>query len=571
MTASNPGLAGSAGHERRLAIIVPALILASGLVNYVLYHDISLLRLEALLACGVVIGIGVLLGLILSWLPSDRLRATLLCVMILVFLDLQYQAIGILLRLVSVDEYRMLRYLGLFAGLAVSYVLLISLSKHLSTILSAVFAILLVSSIAIPPEPVRLVFETGQPSAAEQSAPRADLPPVLHLVLDGHIGIGGIPIDIEGGHELQQRIEAFYLKHGFRLFGRTYSEYMLTPPAMTTILNGAQSVQLVETSGTENTRWALPKNAYFSSYMDKGYNFRIYETEYVRYCGSTERRPEYCYTYSTSGLRLMDGLGLSTVEKAEFIVGSYFSRSRFYFVLFQGYDRVRTFLKAQGIADLPRGNRRSYTLHSLGTLAALRQLKKDIVAGSAEGRLFFAHLMLPHQPYFLTSDCRVREFDDWYNCKLYHDDLERPSSSQFREEAYQRYFEQTTCLLGILDDLFGAMRDRGIFDRATVIVHGDHGSRITIHDPVFENVDRLSPRDLIDAYSVLFAVRIPGAAGGYDTRMRSVQDLFGEYLLGLPPKEVRNRVYLAPTERFGVRPYDMAPIVASPVKQEPAP
>jgi hypothetical protein len=386
--------------------------------------------------------------------------------------------------------------------------------------------------------------------------------------LDGHIGIDGIPIDIEGGRELKQRIKAFYLKHGFRLFGRSFSEYPLTPPAMNVLLNGTTSVRLVETSGTGNTRWALPENLYFSNYMDKGYAVRIYETEYLRYCGSTERRPEYCYTYSTSGLRLMDGLGLSPVEKAEFIVGSYFSRSRLYLLLFQGYDRVRMFLKAQGIAVLPRGNRRSYSLHSLGTLATVRKLKKDMVTGSAAGRMFFAHLMLPHQPYFLTPDCRVRDFGDWYNRKLYHDDLTRFSTSQFRVEAYQRYFEQTTCLLGILDDLFDAMRDRGIFEAATIIVHGDHGSRITIHDPVSESADQLTPRDLIDAYSALFAIRIPGIAEGYDTRMRSVQDLFGEYVLNLPPKKLSNRVYLAPNERYGMRPYDMAPIVESPVKQE---
>ncbi len=560
MNASNPRLAGNAGRERICTIIVPALIFASGLVNFILYHDISLLRPEALLACGVVIGAGLLLGLILSWLPSDRLRATLLCAMILVFLDLQFQAIGFLYRLVSVDEYRMLRYLVLFAGLAAIFVVLISLSKHLSAILSAVFAVLLASTIAIPPEPARFDFEAGQPSAADQRVPRADLPPVLHLVLDGHIGIGGIPIDIEGGNELKHRIKAFYLKNGFRLFGRAFSEYMLTPAAMTMLLNGDRAVKLVEISGTENTRWALQENLYFSSYMDKGYNLRIYETEYVRYCGATERRPESCYTYSTSGLRLMDGLGLSISEKAEFIAGGYFSRSAFYVMLFLGYDHVRVFLKAQGIADLPRGNRRSYIFHSLGTLATLRQLKTDIVTGPAAGRMFFAHLMLPHQPYFLTPDCRVRNFDDWYNRKLYQYFLEKVSSSQFREEAYQRYFEQTTCLLTVLDDLFDAMRDQGIFESATIIVHGDHGSRITIHDPVFESADRLTPRDMIDAYSALFAIRIPGVAAGYDTRMRSVQDLFGEYVLDLPPKKIRNRVYLAPTGRYGVRPYDMPPI-----------
>ena len=564
MTASDPGPAGSVGRERKLTIIVPALILASGLINFVLYHDIGLLLPEALLAGGVVAGAGIVLGLFLSWIPSDKLRATLLCVLVLIFLDLQFQVMGLLHRFVSVPEGQIFRYLGLFAGFAASYVLLISLSKHISTILSVVFAVLLVSTIAVPPAPVQIVFESGQPTVSEQRAPRPDLPPVLHLVLDGHIGIDGIPVDIEGGYELKQRIEAFYLKHGFRLFGRAYSEYMLTPPSMSVLLNGPKTVPLVETTGTENTRWSLPENLYFSKYLDKGYILRVYETEYVRYCGATERRPETCYTYSTSGLRLIDGLGLSIVEKAEFIVASYFSRSRAYFFLFQGYDGLRRFLNARGLADLPRGNRRSYALHSLGTLATLRRLKNDILAGPAAGRMFFAHLMLPHQPYFLTPDCRVRDFRDWYNRKLYHDDLNKLSSKQFRAEAYQRYFEQTTCLLGILDDLFGAMREQGIFDNATIIVHGDHGSRITVHDPVFENDGRLSPRDLIDAYSALFAIRIPGVAGGTDTQMRSVQDLFGEYILGLPPKELGNRIYLAPSEQYGIRPYEMPPITESP-------
>jgi len=137
---------------------------------------------------------------------------------------------GLLHSFVSVPEGQIFPFLGLFAGFAASYVLLISLSKHIATILSVVFAVLLASTIAVPPVPVQTAFESGQPSDAEQSAPRPDLPPVPHLVLDGHIGIDGLPVDIEGGQELKQRIEAFYLKHGFRPFGRAFSKYMLTPP-----------------------------------------------------------------------------------------------------------------------------------------------------------------------------------------------------------------------------------------------------------------------------------------------------------------------------------------------------
>ncbi len=66
MTASDPGPAGSAGRDRRLTIVVPALIFVSGSIDFILYHDIGLLGPEALLAGGVVTGAGIVMGLILS-------------------------------------------------------------------------------------------------------------------------------------------------------------------------------------------------------------------------------------------------------------------------------------------------------------------------------------------------------------------------------------------------------------------------------------------------------------------------------------------------------------------------
>ena len=58
--------------------------------------------------------------------------------------------------------------------------------------------------------------------------------------------------------------------------------------------------------------------------------------------------------------------------------------------------------------------------------------------------------------------------------------------------------------------LFEQMRKLGLYDEATIVVHGDHGSRISLHSPSYLNRDNLTPEDYRDIYSVLFAIKQPG-------------------------------------------------------------
>ena len=70
-----------------------------------------------------------------------------------------------------------------------------------------------------------------------------------------------------------------------------------------------------------------------------------------------------------------------------------------------------------------------------------------------------------------------------------------------------------------------ALKTRGTFEDAIIIVHGDHGSRIVLVEPRTENKDRLSRQDFYDAFSTLYAVKLPGTAPGYDTRMMALPEL----------------------------------------------
>jgi hypothetical protein len=52
-----------------------------------------------------------------------------------------------------------------------------------------------------------------------------------------------------------------------------------------------------------------------------------------------------------------------------------------------------------------------------------------------------------------------------------------------------------------------------------VIIHGDHGSRITEIEPTEANIGKFSDRDVIATYSTLFAVRPARSQPAYSSRL----------------------------------------------------
>ena len=87
------------------------------------------------------------------------------------------------------------------------------------------------------------------------------------------------------------------------------------------------------------------------------------------------------------------------------------------------------------------------------------------------------------------------------------------------------------CVRKALQEFFEEVQQIGVYDDATIIVHGDHGSRITLAVPNRMYADLLTDDDLVDNYSTLFAVYGRGFDRGFDTSFRSVQALFAELFL----------------------------------------
>ena len=164
------------------------------------------------------------------------------------------------------------------------------------------------------------------------------------------------------------------------------------------------------------------------------------------------------------------------------------------------------------------------------TMAALPGLTEDILA-MPPGSVMLAHLLFPHYPYIYKENCSIHaSLQELKGRSLVSENMTEYNTAESREERYRLYLQQLQCLYVRLDQLFRQMQAAGIFENSIIILHGDHGSRIGLHDPYVENLDVLSKEDYTDAFSTLFAVKLPGKPGGYDLSIHPLEYLLAEAL-----------------------------------------
>ena len=154
-------------------------------------------------------------------------------------------------------------------------------------------------------------------------------------------------------------------------------------------------------------------------------------------------------------------------------------------------------------------------------------------AEAGPGTALFAHLLLPHDPYILSRDCRVKaDLQAWRpreSAMWWH---RVKSDPQRRLARYEAYYDQVLCLHRRLAALLDSLARRGLLENATVIVHGDHGSRLSLIEPITGNEGLMTSRDVIDSVSTLFAIRGPDIDPGLVQGQRSIQALFAALALG---------------------------------------
>ena len=178
----------------------------------------------------------------------------------------------------------------------------------------------------------------------------------------------------------------------------------------------------------------------------------------------------------------------------------------------------------------------SIRLSAVSAAGILDELQEDVLRAQP-GSMFVVHLTLPHYPYAYRSDCSMRDPATWLTSSnpAFTDPKNvteqtrrgRRNDTASRAERYPLYLEQVVCTHEKLGQLFGALDDAARFNEMTVVIHGDHGSRINQIAPSrrYPGI-RLSNADMTDSFSTLFAVKMPGARAVYDRRMLPLGPLF---------------------------------------------
>jgi hypothetical protein len=555
---------------RHLAnLFAPGLIVLLPYFGFIRFNDYPFWRPEVLLVAAAILVLGMPLGFLVSVRPKTFgaavITVLLLALAIETFLTSLYDDHlfwdSVKVRLGSLAGTRSIEIAVLAAFVVIAgatFFLAGRLDRNLGLVVATAFGIGALSTFAVPGEKI-LHGEYYRGAAVAQ----ADLPPVIHLVLDEHIGLQGLPSDIEGADELRDELISFYDGFGFRVFGRAYSQYAATKLSLATMLMGQPHPYILSEQDADAFEANLRRNPWFDDLAERGYRLRIYHSYDVDFCGRDEGRVYSCYGYSANTVKVLQDSGLPVFTLVRAITARFLDTLIVYKIWL---DRSPTLVR-QG-AFLPEWLRQQHKYAASASLPVLDHVLQDL-RREPRGSAYFVHLLIPHHTYLYDEDCRIKpEIGSWMNNVSPDADFAQGliNTEDSRTRSYVAYFDQLRCTRRALEDFFKRLQETGAFEDGTIIVHGDHGSRIAL--AVSKNGTARAPSDvdLVDLHSVLFAVRGPGFESGYDHSLRSLQALFAEAMLRRSPAQEPNDVVLTFLSDLGyeeqIEPWPRVPMPA---------
>jgi hypothetical protein len=333
---------------------------------------------------------------------------------------------------------------------------------------------------------------------------KSDLPPVVHIVLDAFIGLEGLP-EHSATPVIRQDLVDFFYRWGFQVFPEAYSRFATTGDSMYTGFNfrhDGASQYFQELSFRRGH--TMQDNAWFDRFAGLGYRFNIYQTEFLDFCGTHASQTDNCWTYQQPNVPSVAHMP-GAWQRARALTGVLLDQSWMYRPL---------------IPHLFVSGRTPIGVHNPEVFSRL----SGGITEASNGTLHFAHVLLPHGPFTFEPDCSVNYSgaDIHRSAGGEHEPLQPDSVYAYRN---LNYFKQIQCAIGSLEQLFGAMRDSGAFDRSLIILQGDHGSLIAPRPPNTLNAGNLTSEDFKAHYSTLFALRSPAGTYSVDERNLSLATL----------------------------------------------
>jgi hypothetical protein len=511
--------------------LTPGLYLLSLLVFALGHLDIPFFRYEPLILMASLLIVASIIGVILVR-SGERLRIFILAILVVSCLDVVFGGWDLVERLnplanapqVSATKEQIVAILisAFFTLLALATVFCILwiIRDNAPQILTVAFAGFFLSSVVTQADssqfglPVHLKAKPSLETASPGSEPATATPsqPLLVVILlDEMIAPEAIPQDIPGANAVRQEILQFHKDFGFRLFGRAYSRHYYTHVSIPNMFNynhsGAATLGQVG-SPTTNT-----ENAFFDDMAKRGSDINVYQTSHIDFCN--HESVTICKTLEARN-PISDYVQYPGKKHARLF-------ELFKTVLTLGFKgSLLSKYSAATIARVGRLNDR-YELEAF--VLWFDEITRQVLRAQSD-TVIFTHLLLPHAPYILGESCEITDhpFIDPYDLAMDYDS--DASAAKARREYYESYFEQVHCVYSRLRVLLEKMKLSGVLKDATVIIAGDHGSRISMSHVS----ETMSKQDFLDNYPALFSIRAPSVQPGYDLRFVSSQRLFTEFL-----------------------------------------
>ena len=530
-----------ASWHRIVPYAAPALVLLAVVVPFLRFNEYSLLVPESLimLAGALIIGISMgstgqlrpktlgpmMLALTLGFYLFYRQEVTDFLVLIAQWAGDRIGNPAIVLGCLAV---------GLFLSVAVVTVIM---RKHIDLIVCTVFGTMVVSTLVLPTD------KGGEPvSIGALPSALKPLPPVIHIILDEHIGLAGLPAEMEESEAVRRSIISTY--KDFALYSHAYSRFAETKFSFTSLMNGDVGANVSNLIDSATYKFTLKENDWFDALKAKGYALKVYQSAWYDMCAAS-KAVDACYTYGF--------FTPNAIQRTNLPV----------------WARLRALTHKLLIG------RGALQMEPLVGTEALMRFRSDIER-NPRGVAYVVHLLTTHFGYLYKPDCTLRDPANWER-EGYGDD--QRYTAEERRADYQRYLEQVVCAGKQMDALFAQLKDLGIYDEATIIIHGDHGSRIGERPYIIAQTELLTGQDLRDHYSTLLAIKAPGVAPGIKDEPVALQNIFAKTFLGridetsAPP----NTVFMRVDEDNNFKPVDFvwpanpAPVASLvPDQQDPA-
>jgi hypothetical protein len=411
---------------------------------------------------------------------------------------------------------------GLFAVVLVVTTVFWHLREHLPSLLFVFFMVLLVMVVAghrWPKLREAVAADDADNLARAWAASgsfNGDLPVVIHLVFDELMSPGAITEALPGGPEVRHATQDLAERHALRMYDSVYSRHFFTGDSLNHLMNG-EYVGRTRLADLASFPLQPSSNATFDDLAARGYRTVVFQTAHVDFCQNPH--VDMCETFAS-----FDPSGDKNTARLRNRVPALWQ------ALLQAYELSYVSEFGQTLLSRKYGlDGRKVDVLGIGNRYDVQRFPEwfdrfaAFAAGVPRGTHLFAHFMVPHSPYLLTEGCAVAGRPEAGYYLTRYPPAER---SERRQHFYKAYLGQVRCVVSKLDALLSAVELSPQLRDALIVIHGDHGSRIS-NGNVLEDYRE---RDFVDNYATFFAVRAPGVSEGIDCRFTSLPQIFRRHM-----------------------------------------